>query len=146
MAKILILNGPNLNMLGTREPEKYGYETLADLESNLSTLAKELDVQVKFFQSNAEHLIIDEIHRTFSDPVDAIIVNPAAFTHTSIAIRDAFLSVNVPFYEVHLSNVYQRESFRHKSYFSDIARAVICGMGVAGYEYALRDAVRHFEH
>jgi len=146
MAKILILNGPNLNMLGTREPEKYGYETLADLESNLSALAKALGVQVKFFQSNAEHQIIDEIHNIFSEPVDAVIVNPGAFTHTSIAIRDAFLSVNVPFYEVHLSNIYQRESFRHKSYFSDIARAVICGMGTAGYEYALRDAVRHFEH
>lgn len=146
MTKILLINGPNLNMLGTREPEKYGHETLADIEHNMSVLAQELGTKIKFFQSNAEHLIIDEIHRISKDPVDAIIINPAAFTHTSIAIRDAILSVNVPFYEVHLSNVHQREPFRHKSFFSDVAIAVICGLGAAGYEYALRDAVRRFKN
>lgn len=145
MTRILVINGPNLNMLGTREPDKYGHQTLADIEQNLSNIAQDLGAQIKFFQSNAEHLIIDEIHQTINEPVDAIIINPAAFTHTSIAIRDAILSINVPFYEVHLSNVHQRESFRHKSYFSDVALAVICGMGAAGYEYALRDAIRRFK-
>jgi 3-dehydroquinate dehydratase-2 len=146
MTKILVINGPNLNVLGQREPATYGYETLTDIEQHLSTIASELDTQIDFFQSNAEHLIIERLHQLFSDPVDAVIINPAAFTHTSVAIRDAILAVNVPFYEVHLSNLHKREEFRHHSFFSDIALAVICGMGSAGYEYALQDAVKRFKH
>ena len=146
MTKILVINGPNLNVLGQREPATYGYETLADIEQHLSGVAAELGAQIDFFQSNAEHLLIDAIHQLLVSPVDAVIINPAAFSHTSVAIRDALLAVNVPFYEVHLSNIYKREEFRHHSFFSDIALAVICGMGSAGYEYALQDAVRRFKH
>lgn len=146
MTKILVINGPNLNVLGQREPATYGYETLADIEQHLSGVAAELGAQIDFFQSNAEHHLIDAIHQLLVSPVDAVIINPAAFSHTSVAIRDALLAVNVPFYEVHLSNIYKREEFRHHSFFSDIALAVICGMGSAGYEYALQDAVRRFKH
>lgn len=146
MTKVLVINGPNLNLLGHREPETYGYETLADIEQRLSEIAADLGAQINFFQSNAEHQIIDAIHQVMKDPVDAVIINPAAFSHTSVAIRDALLSVNVPFYEVHMSNIHTREEFRHHSFFSDIALAVLCGMGSAGYEYALQDAVRRFKH
>lgn len=146
MTKILVINGPNINVLGLREPATYGHETLTDIEKHLAGVAAELGAQIDFFQSNAEHHLIEAIHQLLANPVDAVIINPAAFTHTSVAIRDALLAVNVPFYEVHLSNIYKREEFRRHSFFSDIALAVISGMGSAGYEYALQDAVRRFKH
>lgn len=136
MANILVLNGPNLNLLGTREPEIYGHETLADIEQSLQHLAKELGHQLQFMQSNAEHDLVDAIH-SVRGKVDFIIINPAAFTHTSVAIRDALAGVAIPFFEVHLSNVHKREAFRHHSYFSDQAIGVICGFGSSGYRYAL---------
>ena len=142
--RILLINGPNLNMLGTREPDKYGTQTLADIEQDLKTLCQQLDIELDCFQANAEHEIINRIHRVSDQPVDVIIINPAAYTHTSIAIRDAILSVNVPFYEVHLSNIHQREPYRHHSYFSDIAVGVICGLGSSGYEAAVRSAKANF--
>jgi 3-dehydroquinate dehydratase-2 len=127
MANILVLNGPNLNLLGTREPEKYGHDTLQNIEDRLASLAS--DHQIAFFQSNVEGELINRIHQAQVDKVDFILINPAAFTHTSIALRDAMLAVNIPFIEIHLSNVYARESFRHHSYLSDIAVAVISGLG-----------------
>ncbi|MFT2109676.1 type II 3-dehydroquinate dehydratase [Marinomonas sp. 2405UD68-3] len=144
MANFLVLNGPNLNLLGTREPEIYGHTTLDDIAESLSTNAVKKGHTVKFMQSNAEHILIDEIHSSRAN-TDYIIINPAAFTHTSIAIRDALLGVNIPFIEVHLSNIHAREPFRHHSYFSDVAKAVICGMGVLGYEYALDFAIQEYE-
>lgn len=137
---ILLLNGPNLNMLGKREPEIYGSRTLQDIVTDLSARANALGVNLKDFQSNAEHLIIDEIHAAMGEQ-DFIIINPGAFTHTSVAIRDALLSVSIPFIEVHLSNVHAREPFRQHSYLSDVAMGVICGLGVSGYEFALQAAV-----
>jgi len=119
MANVLVLNGPNLNLLGTREPEKYGHDTLQNIEDRLASLAS--DHQIAFFQSNVEGELINRIHQAQVDKVDFILINPAAFTHTSIALRDAMLAVNIPFIEIHLSNVYARESFRHHSYLSDIA-------------------------
>ncbi len=136
---ILVLNGPNLNMLGKREPGIYGSLSLTEIMTNLTTLATETSVQLSHKQSNAEHILIDEIHASF-EKIDFIIINPAAFTHTSVAIRDALLSVNIPFIEVHLSNVHARESFRQHSYLSDIAVGVISGLGAKGYEYALTAA------
>lgn len=136
MKKILLLNGPNLNMLGKREPHIYGATTLENIEQHLQQLASECGVEVACFQTNSEHLLIERIHQAFQT-VDFIIINPAAFTHTSVALRDALLAVAIPFVEVHLSNVYSREPFRHHSYFSDIAQGVICGLGVKGYEYGL---------
>ena len=138
---ILLLNGPNINMLGTREPEKYGPLTLAEIVNRLSTEAASLDVDLDHFQSNAEYAIIDRIHQA-KDTVDYILINPAAFTHTSVAIRDALLAVSIPFIEIHLSNVHAREPFRHHSYLSDIAAGVICGLGADGYSYALQTAVK----
>jgi len=137
--KVLVLNGPNLNMLGKREPEIYGAQSLNDIIDDLGKRASEMDIELSHLQSNAEHQLIDAIHNAFQK-VDFIVINPAAFTHTSVAIRDALLSVSIPFIEVHLSNVHAREKFRQHSYFSDIAVAVICGLGATGYEYALRSA------
>ncbi len=140
--RVLVLNGPNLNMLGKREPEIYGSQTLVQQINKLGQKAQRLNIELLHLQSNAEHQLIDEIHQAFEN-VDFIIINPAAFTHTSVAIRDALLSVSIPFIEVHLSNVHARESFRHHSYFSDIAMGVICGLGSKGYDYAL-DAAHNF--
>ncbi|WDD98261.1 type II 3-dehydroquinate dehydratase [Thalassomonas actiniarum] len=142
--KILVLNGPNLNMLGKREPQIYGAQTLTDIIEELSSKARALDISLSHVQSNAEHTLIDAIHQGFGE-IDFIIINPAAFTHTSVALRDALLSVAIPFIEVHLSNVHARESFRHHSYFSDIATGVICGLGAKGYEYALDAAHQHLK-
>jgi 3-dehydroquinate dehydratase-2 len=133
---ILVLNGPNLNMLGKREPAIYGSLSLAEMVTNLTEIANSMNVQLSQLQSNAEHVLINEIHASF-EKVDFIIINPAAFTHTSVALRDALLSVSIPFIEVHLSNVHARESFRQHSYLSDIAVGVISGLGAKGYEYAL---------
>lgn len=136
--KILLLNGPNLNLLGRREPEKYGHQTLQQLVEQVSDVATSLNVSLEHLQSNAEHELIDAIHST---DADFIIINPAAFTHTSVAIRDALLGVAIPFIEVHISNVHAREPFRQHSYLSDVAVGVICGLGTQGYELALRAAV-----
>lgn len=138
---ILLLNGPNLNLLGTREPDKYGHTTLADIIASLSTLAGRLGAELSHFHSNAEHALIDRIHQARGN-TDFIIINPAAFTHTSVALRDALLAVNIPFIEIHLSNVHAREPFRHHSYLSDIAVGVICGLGADGYHFALQTAVK----
>jgi 3-dehydroquinate dehydratase-2 len=145
MANILVLNGPNLNLLGVREPEVYGRQTLQDIEKNLETRARELGCAIAFLQSNAEHALIDRIHLAFREGVDFILINPGAFTHTSIALRDALLGVKIPFIEVHLSNVHAREPFRKISYLSDIAKGVICGFGPLGYEFALLAAIHELE-
>jgi 3-dehydroquinate dehydratase-2 len=137
--KFLVLNGPNLNMLGKREPEIYGAQTLNEIIELLTAQANEKGISLSHLQSNAEHLLIDAIHQAHHK-VDFIIINPAAFTHTSVAIRDALLSVAIPFIEVHLSNVHAREEFRHHSYLSDIAVGVICGLGAEGYSFALQSA------
>ena len=142
MASILVINGPNLNLLGVREPSVYGNQTLRDIEQRLSQLGTDIGCQMAFFQSNAEHALIDRIHQAFHDKVDFILINPGAYTHTSIAIRDAFLSTRVPFIEIHLSNVNAREPFRRHSYLSDIAQGVICGFGAFGYEIALQAAIK----
>ena len=138
---VLLLNGPNLNLLGSREPEKYGHTTLADIVSDLTAQAGKLNVTLSHLQSNAEHALIDRIHEAKGN-VDYIVINPAAFTHTSVALRDALLAVSIPFIEVHLSNVHAREPFRHHSYLSDISAGVICGLGVDGYSWALQTAVK----
>lgn len=135
---ILVIHGPNLNMLGTREPQHYGSQTLADIDQRLQALARADQIRLETFQSNSEADIIEKIQALSVNRVDYIIINPAAFTHTSIAIRDAISAIKVPFIEVHLSNVHARESFRHHSYFSDIATAVICGLGAEGYFAAYR--------
>ena len=141
MSSILVLNGPNLNLLGTREPDQYGSETLDKIVQNLEKIAKQAGHDLTAKQSNAEHELIEFVHRAQKDQVDFIIINPAAFTHTSVALRDAFSAVKIPFIEVHLSNVHARESFRHHSYFSEIAVGVICGLGAQGYELALQSAI-----
>jgi len=138
---VLLLNGPNLNLLGTREPEKYGHTTLSEIVSDLTAQAAALNVTLSHLQSNAEHVLIDRIHEAKGN-VDYIVINPAAFTHTSVALRDALLAVNIPFIEIHLSNVHAREPFRHHSYLSDISAGVICGLGVDGYSWALQTAVK----
>lgn len=140
MATITVLNGPNLNLLGVREPGLYGNKTLKDIENSVKSEANNLGHQLDFHQSNAEHEIVEMIHNAFHLQVDFIIINPAAFTHTSVAIRDALLATKIPFIEVHLSNVHAREAFRAHSYFSDIAVGVICGLGATGYELALQAA------
>jgi 3-dehydroquinate dehydratase-2 len=137
MATITVLNGPNLNLLGLREPNHYGNKTLADIKTFLEQRAVELNHQLGFHQSNAEHELVELIHQAHRTGVDFIIINPAAFTHTSVALRDALLATQIPFIEVHLSNVHAREPFRKHSYFSDIAKGVICGLGATGYELAL---------
>ena len=140
MATILVLNGPNLNLLGVREPGHYGHVTLAGIEERLRGLASDLGLSLGFRQSNAEHELIDAIHQAPAQGVAFILFNPAAFTHTSIALRDALAAVAIPFIEVHLSNVHAREPFRRHSYFSDLAVGVISGLGATGYELALRAA------
>ncbi len=140
MALISVLNGPNLNLLGIREPGLYGHKTLADIKTALESLAVTLNHHLSFVQSNAEHQLVEHIHQAYKDSVDFMIINPAAFTHTSVALRDALLATKIPFIEVHLSNVHAREPFRKHSYFSDIACGVICGLGALGYELALQAA------
>ena len=144
MAQILILNGPNLNLLGQREPEKYGRVTLATIEQRLQAQAGTTH-QCQCFQSNAEAALIERIHQASTDQTAFIIINPAAYTHTSIALRDALLGVQIPFIEVHLSNIYAREPYRHQSYLSDIAIGVISGLGAQGYELALSAALHHIQ-
>lgn len=143
MAQILVLNGPNLNLLGTREPQHYGSTTLADIEERLRTLADAFEHDIEFFQHNHEGTLIDLVHEAGRHEVDFIIINPAAFTHTSVALRDAIKAVGIPFIEVHLSNIHNREPFRQHSYFSDIAVGVISGLGAVGYELALIAAHQH---
>ncbi|MGL4476441.1 MAG: type II 3-dehydroquinate dehydratase [Shewanella sp.] len=142
MYKILLLNGPNLNLLGRREPEKYGHQSLDSIVTTLMQQACQLGVSLSHFQSNAEHELLDAIHTT---DADFILINPAAFTHTSVALRDALLGVAIPFIEIHLSNVHAREPFRHHSYLSDVAVGVICGLGSQGYELGLQAAVKQLQ-
>jgi len=144
MANILLMNGPNLGLLGTREPEIYGSTTLADIESTLSEQAQALGHQLETFQSNAEHALVERLHAA-RGTVDFVLLNPAAFTHTSVALRDALLGVGIPFIEIHLSNVAAREDFRQRSYFSDIAVGTVTGFGVTSYELALLAANRLLE-
>ncbi|QUJ67657.1 type II 3-dehydroquinate dehydratase [Photobacterium sp. GJ3] len=142
---ILLLNGPNLNLLGLREPGHYGQHTLDQIVANLTAKAAKLGVTLDHLQSNAEHELIEAIHQAHGK-VDFILINPAAYTHTSVAIRDALLGVAIPFIEIHLSNVHAREPFRHHSYLSDKAVGVICGLGPDGYEFALEAAVRRLQN
>lgn len=139
--RILVLNGPNLNLLGLREPAHYGSQTLEQIVANLQEQAESAGIELDHLQSNREYELIEAIHQSYGK-VDFIIINPAAFTHTSVALRDALLGVVIPFIEVHLSNVHAREPFRHHSYLSDKAHGVICGLGAQGYEFALSAAVR----
>lgn len=136
--KVVVINGPNLNLLGTREPQIYGATTLAEVEAGLRAQAKELGIALECFQSNHEGAIVDRIHAARTEGVTFMMINPGAFTHTSVAIRDAFSGVGIPFVEVHISNVYKREPFRHHSYLSDVAEAVMCGFGTLGYNLALQ--------
>jgi 3-dehydroquinate dehydratase-2 len=145
MAKILVLNGPNLNLLGVREPRHYGPQSLDDIHRRLDDLLGQAGHELDFFQSNAEHRLIDRIQEARERGVAYIVFNPAAFTHTSVALRDALLGVGIPFIEVHLSNVHAREPFRAHSYFSDIAAGVITGLGAEGYELAVQAAIRRIE-
>ncbi len=140
MPNILILHGPNLNLLGEREPEIYGRASLAEIDAHLAAMAKKLGHRLNSLQSNAEHRLLERIHQAQAEAVDFIIINPGAFTHTSIALRDALLGVAIPFVEVHLSNVFAREAFRRHSYLSDVAVAVITGAGALGYQLALQVA------
>tara|TARA_R110002049_G_scaffold157184_1_gene322168 strand:- start:3689 stop:4141 length:453 start_codon:yes stop_codon:yes gene_type:complete len=140
MSSLLLINGPNLNLLGSREPDVYGATRLPEIEARAGELASELGHQLVSFQSNAEHELIDRVQQAAGDGVDFIILNPGAFTHTSIALRDALLAVAIPFIELHLSNTFAREAFRHKSYFSDIATSCLFGFGHFGYELAVRAA------
>lgn len=144
MPKILVLNGPNLNLLGTREPKHYGSLSLSKIIEDLTQLAKQDQISLQAHQSNAEHQLVDWIQQAPDTQVDFIIINPAAFTHTSVAIRDALVAVDIPFIEVHLSNVHKREPFRKHSYLSDLAVGVIAGLGAKGYEFAYRYAVNWF--
>jgi 3-dehydroquinate dehydratase-2 len=145
MASLLLINGPNLNLLGSREPGVYGETNLADVEARLTELAANGGHELSCFQSNAEHEIVDRVQAAAGDKTEFILLNPGAFTHTSIAIRDALLAVSIPFIEIHLSNVFAREDFRHNSYFSDIAAGCVFGLGAYGYELALNAAVRQLE-
>jgi 3-dehydroquinate dehydratase-2 len=140
MSKILLLNGPNLNLLGSREPEVYGYTTLDDIVADATSYASSLGHQLSHLQSNAEHALIDGIHAAKTDGVEFIVINPGAFTHSSIALRDAFLGVSIPFIEIHLSNVFAREEFRAHSYLSDVAVGLISGLGANGYRLAINAA------
>lgn len=142
MKSILVLHGPNLNLLGTREPEVYGRVTLSEINANLVKIASDIGAKLDAFQSNAEFALIERVHAARQDGTNFIIINPAAFTHTSIALRDALSGVAIPFIEIHLSNVHARESFRQTSYFSDIAVGVICGLGATGYELAVQYALQ----
>lgn len=142
MARLLVLHGPNLNLLGTREPALYGVDTLADINARLTQQAIAANHTLEALQSNAEHELVDAVQQAQANDVAFIVINPAAFTHTSIALRDALQGTGIPFIEVHLSNIHARESFRHHSYFSDIAEGVIAGLGARGYDYALAEAMR----
>jgi 3-dehydroquinate dehydratase-2 len=141
MAQILVLNGPNLNLLGAREPQHYGRATLEDINARLAGQAKAAGFGIEFFQSNAEHELITRVQQALREQVAFILINPAGFTHTSVALRDALAATAIPFIEVHLSNIHAREEFRKKSYFSDLARGVIGGLGALGYELALTAAI-----
>ena len=145
MTKYMLLNGPNLNLLGTREPEIYGSETLQDIETNLISIAKEVNCDLICHQSNAEHELVDLVHSARDEKVKCIIMNPGALTHSSIALRDALSGVGIPFIEIHISNIYAREDFRQVSYLSDIAQGVISGLGIEGYELALKTAFKKFK-
>lgn len=145
MATILVLHGPNLNLLGTREPTLYGSETLQDINQRLTDQAAAQGHHLLTLQSNAEYELVERVHAASREGVNFIIINPAALTHSSIALRDALLAVDIPFIEVHLSNVYAREAFRHQSFFSDIARGVICGLGGQGYGLALQAALKQLD-
>lgn len=143
MATLLVMHGPNLNLLGNREPAHYGLTTLDAINQHLEAVATAAGHHLLNFQSNAEHGLIERIHAAADEGVAFIIINPAAYTHTSVALRDALLAVKIPFIEVHLSNIYSREPFRHHSYFSDVALGVVSGLGAQGYELALQAALRH---
>nr|BET44488.1 MAG: type II 3-dehydroquinate dehydratase [Candidatus Aschnera chinzeii] len=143
---ILLLNGPNLNMLGIRERSLYGNITYDELILKMQKIAKELNIKLTDFQSNSENQLIDKIHYAYKKNVNYMLINIAAFTHTSIAIRDAILSVSIPFYEIHLSNIFSRDKFRHKSYLSDIAQGVIIGFGIDGYIFALNHAIKYLKY
>jgi len=145
VANILVLNGPNLNLLGSREPEVYGRATLAEIEADLSARATAAGHELSCFQSNAEHALVERIQAARNDGTAFILINPAAFTHTSVALRDALLAVAIPFIEIHLSNPHAREAFRHHSYLSDVAVGVICGLGPIGYGLALAAAIQRVE-
>ncbi|MFC5480200.1 type II 3-dehydroquinate dehydratase [Massilia suwonensis] len=140
--KLLLLNGPNLNLLGTREPAVYGAATLADIESAATAQAEAAGGSLSCFQSNHEGALIDRIHAARTEGVDAIVINPGGLTHTSVALRDALAAVAIPFIEVHISNIYQREEFRHHSYLSALARGTICGLGIDGYRFAIDFALK----
>ncbi|MFV2030974.1 MAG: type II 3-dehydroquinate dehydratase [Gammaproteobacteria bacterium] len=141
MTKILVIHGPNLNLLGNREPEVYGSDTLASINQSLAKMAEQRNVRIETFQSNVEGEIVNSIHQAAANQIDFVIINPAAFTHTSVAIRDAFLATNLPFIEVHLSNVFAREEFRTHSYLSDIANGIISGFGKSSYLLAFEAAI-----
>ena len=145
MAKLLVLHGPNLNLLGTREPQIYGHDTLVDIDADLQARAMEKGHELESFQSNAEHELVARIQATREDDTDFILINPAAFTHTSVALRDALAAVGLPFIEVHLSNPHAREPFRQTSYFSDLAVGVVCGFGPLSYGLALIAAMRQLD-
>jgi len=145
-ASILVIQGPNLNLLGTREPDVYGKTTLADIHSKLQEIVQANTAELDTYQSNHEGELIDRIHQAKLDGVDFIIINPGAFTHTSVALRDALAGVAIPFIEIHLSNIYQREEFRKHSYLADIAIGVICGLGAIGYELALQAAISRLKN
>jgi 3-dehydroquinate dehydratase-2 len=145
MAEILVLNGPNLNLLGTREPEHYGTTTLEAINQRLAKQAEAAGHRVSFFQSNAEHELVGRVQQAMKDGAAFILLNPAAFTHTSVALRDALAAAHIPFIEVHLSNVHAREAFRKHSYFSDLAAGVISGLGAQGYELALTAAIERLK-
>lgn len=143
--KILLLNGPNLNLLGTREPTIYGSATLKDIENSSAEFAASLGATVVSYQTNHEGLLLDRIHAAREEGIDAIVINAGAFTHQSVALRDALSGVDIPFVEVHISNVHKREEFRHKSYLSDKAEAVICGLGTYGYRAAIEWCILHLK-
>ena len=146
MAKILVLHGPNLNLLGTREPQHYGLSTLEEINQRVSDMASEAGHNLTAKQSNAEHMLVEFVQSAAAEGVDYIVINPAAYTHTSVALRDALIASKIPFVEVHLSNVYKREDFRHRSYFSDIAQGVISGFGAQGYEFGIRAALTYLQN
>ena len=143
MNSILVLNGPNLNLLGSREPEIYGHDTLDDIVQRLKNFASKRDAEIHHFQSNGEQALIERVHAAANDGTEFILINPGALTHTSIGLRDALLGVQIPFIEVHLSNVFSREAFRHHSFLSDVAVGCIFGLGPQGYELALQAALKN---
>ena len=142
--KILVIHGPNLNLLGIREPDVYGSITMEQIDKGLEKKASKNNIYLESFQSNAEHEIVSKLQESM-DETDYIIINPGALTHTSIAIRDALLGIDIPFYEIHISNIFSREEFRHKSFFSDIAAGVICGLGTQGYDMALNHIIETYK-